>query len=380
MHLMSLLCNSLRVKAGKIVFHSYTRNFADNPRSIAEELLRRGRGYDYVWVATSTHTPLKLPQGIRSAVGHYAMRYELSTAQVIVSDARLTKYWSEGFCKKPGQLYIQTWHGSCGIKKMEGDMHQGKEGYLRRARADSQNIDYLLSNNRWLTQAYRSSFFYSGEILETGSPRNDILLRGMEGRAAEARAILGVPLQYKLLLYAPTFRDGKEATAPPLPDWEYLRRALNAKWGGEWIILVRAHPNVFNKRGGGIEKEESEKQIDVSCYADMADLLATADVFISDYSGCMFDWLHTGRPGFIYAPDRREYEESRGLYYPLSETPFAIAETNEELAKVIRDFDEAAYRARVESFLKGKGCTDDGHASERVADLIERFIERGGAV
>ena len=37
----------------------------------------------------------------------------------------------------------------------------------------------------------------------------------------------------------------------------------------------------------------------------------------------------------------------------------------------LRAFDEAKYREGVEAFLKGKGCVEDGHATERVCDLIE---------
>ena len=42
-----------------------------------------------------------------------------------------------------------------------------------------------------------------------------------------------------------------------------------------------------------------------------------------------------------------------------------------ELAENIRTFDEDKYKTGVEIFLKGKGCVEDGHATERVCDLIE---------
>ena len=33
------------------------------------------------------------------------------------------------------------------------------------------------------------------------------------------------------------------------------------------------------------------------------------------------------------------------------------------------------YKIKVEEFLKGKDCIEDGHASERVVDLIEEIMK-----
>ena len=105
---------------------------------------------------------------------------------------------------------------------------------------------------------------------------------------------------------------------------------------------------------------------------DMQELLAAADCLITDYSSCAFDFMLTRRPVFLYTPDIREYDTQRGFYYPLTSTPFPLAQNNAELQKNIDSFDEAAYRQKVEAFLAGKGCIEDGHASERVAELIEK--------
>ncbi len=85
----------------------------------------------------------------------------------------------------------------------------------------------------------------------------------------------------------------------------------------------------------------------------------------------MFDFMLTRRPVFVFAPDIADDERDRGFYYPMSETPFPVAKTEAELAENIASFDEAMYRAGVEAFLRDKGCVEDGHATERVCDLIE---------
>ena len=79
----------------------------------------------------------------------------------------------------------------------------------------------------------------------------------------------------------------------------------------------------------------------------------------------------------MFAPDKATYDASRGFYYPLEETPFPVAETEDALCAAIRTFDAGAYAAKREAFLKVRGCFEDGHASARAADWIEKGV--GGA-
>ncbi len=366
------------VQVGKVVFYSFSERFDCNPRAVCEELLRRHMGADLVWVAERER--VRVPDGVGVVCGKGAMRRELATAQVIVANSRLGNYWDKGYTKKPGQVYIQTWHGSRGIKKMEGQAVRLRESYRRRAMMDSRNIDYLISNCAWLTKAYRESFFYEGEILQVGSPRNDVLVQASAGnagaleRAARVRGELGLEEDARTVLLAPTFRD--DHSTPPLPDVGELRHALVTRFGGEWRVLLRWHPGLHRP---STPFNALEVQ-DVSDFPDMADLLLVADSVITDYSSCIYDFLLTRRPAFVYASDCKAYERERGLYYPLRETPFAVAEDTGQLAQAITDFDALAYRARVDAFLKDKGSTDDGHASARVADLIERILREGGGV
>ena len=80
------------------------------------------------------------------------------------------------------------------------------------------------------------------------------------------------------------------------------------------------------------------------------------------------------KPAFIYATDIEKYDNERGFYYPLTSTPFPVATNNEELTNNIENFDNENYKINVENFLKEKGCIEDGHASERVVDLIEEVM------
>ena len=89
------------------------------------------------------------------------------TAKVWVDSNR-----KEGYIRKrKGQFYIQTWHGGVPLKKIEGDCEEYLgEVYIQRAKWDSAMTDLYLSNGGFCTDMYRRAFWYTGEILECGTP------------------------------------------------------------------------------------------------------------------------------------------------------------------------------------------------------------------
>ena len=103
--------------------------------------------------------------------------------------------------------------------------------------------------------------------------------------------------------------------------------------------------------------------------------MAVCDMGITDYSSWICDFVLTGRPGFIYANDLKEYGDERGFYYPLDSTPFAIAENNDEMEANILNFDDAKYAADTKDFLEARGSKEDGKAAERVVALIKKYMK-----
>lgn len=68
--------------------------------------------------------------------------------------------------------------------------------------------------------------------------------------------------------------------------------------------------------------DEKKQIVKADAYPDIQELLAAAQVVITDYSSCIFDFLLTVRPGFLFVPDLEHYDQERGFYYKLEETPF----------------------------------------------------------
>lgn len=238
---------------------------------------------------------------------------------------------------------------------------------------DDESVDFVMSNSNFDDMMF-SDFFFNCKIQKLGHPRCDVFfLEEDKKRRIHERvySVLGIPNDVKIVAYMPTFRDTGRVDCYNV-DFESLTKALEAKFGGKWVIVVKVHPKI--KRFSEKIFNFSENVVNVSGYPDAQELLSVVDVCITDYSSCIFDFTLTRRPGFIFATDIEMYNNERGFYYPLESTPFPIATTNEELASNILNFDEKKYTCDVEAFLKENGCIEDGHSSERVVDLIEKLM------
>ena len=373
--LTAFVCRMRPIRRGKIVFTSFHgRGFGDHQKYIVLELLRRGVATELVWLSDfPAEARREVPMGVRVAsLSPFSAIREMSNAQFWVDSQGLNRLIVWGLAKRRGQTYIQTFHGSLGIKRVGADIPS--DGTVRLwveiIKRDAEMLDYLVSNSRWESEVvYRSRFFEKGAIMEFGHPRNDVFFSDRSEARRTTLSRLCVAESERVVLVAQTWRGGNCRNLDfVVRNHESLKKSCEGRFGGSWRVVVRHHPNMLPFADG---LECGSGVVDATSYPDMQDLLVAADALISDYSSCMFDFMLTRRPVFVYAPDINEYERGRGFYYPMSETPFPVAKTEAELAENIRTFDEAKYREGVEAFLKGKGCVEDGHATERVCDLIE---------
>ena len=127
----------------KIVFDNFEgRGFGDDPKYIAEELLKRNLDFKIIWVARDTQ--ISMPSGI-SVVKYGTIRaaYHWITARIWVDNVKSTLRPQ----KRKGQYYIQTWHSTLGFKKNEKDAPNLPIRYIKKAVADGKQIDLMYSDN-----------------------------------------------------------------------------------------------------------------------------------------------------------------------------------------------------------------------------------------
>ena len=377
------LCSLSPIKKNKIVFSAFEGGgYGCSPKYIAEELIRRmneyGEIYDLVWLVNDTNK--KFPKEIRAIKNTLWNRaYHLSTAKVWVDNARK----NYGTRKRKGQFYMQTWHGQIGIKPI-GRM-RGKS-FSRIAQLvthyDSNLEDCFLVNSKYALEKYSNSF-YNETFLMIGAPRSDILINGVQKQHENIRRELNLPADVKLVMYAPTFRGGSQSKVRSVYqeentlDYKSLKSALEKRFGGNWHILLRLHPQLA-LRNNKIDISEEVKSIctDISFKDDLYEYLAGVDAFISDYSSAMMDAALMKIPVFTYADDVEKYIKDRGkLYRDILSFPFPVASTNKQLINDIDNFNEEEYLNKLENFFITEEVMEDGNSSKRAVDIIIKNLK-----
>lgn len=375
------ICKNLEIKKNKIVFCNFNGNsYGCNPKYIAEEIIKRNLPYDIVWLVKNVNKEEKcgnFPSNIRLVGYSYKKAFEeLASAKIWVDNQRKNYFIKKGLRKKEGQYYIQTWHGSLGIKKLDADVKaftgELKQDWVNRSKFDSSMMDFLITNSKFENNTLKKALWFENEIKEFGHPRNDIFFKDSLDIKRKIFDFYNILENKKILLYVPSFRDNEDINCYNI-DYNKILKEMELKFGGEWICISRLHPRAkkFDKDLIPI----NEKIIDGTFYPDIQELLVAADAAITDYSSCIFDFMLGRKPGFIFATDIEDFNTERGFYYPLESTPFPVAINNEQLADNILNFDNDKYQKDIDNFLADKGCMEDGHASERVVDLIEKIMK-----
>lgn len=353
----------------KVVISSFLgKGYGDNGKYIAQELLRSENEYDIVWLVDDLDH--SFPDGVRK-VKRLSLRgiYEQSTAKIWIDNRRKPLY----VLKRRGQYYIQTWHGNTVLKKVEKDaVSVLPPQYIKAAQRDSRMIDILLSGSAWETTEYREMFWYNGEIIESGYPRQDILVHKSEPEILKIKKRLGIDEEAKVVLYAPTFRSGKSAADLSVYDINYERilLALTKRFGGRWIGMVRLHPNVSQY----VSQMKIPNYIkNVTDYGDVEELLLVSDCVISDYSSTIIEAGVAKKTGFLFAVDYDQYIKERESYFNLKDLPFPLAKTNDELEKKILNFDEEENLRMRDTFYNDVyGVVANGNATKKVVEIIEK--------
>ena len=376
-HLLAFKYGEKSVVANKIVFDNYMgKGFGCNPKYVALKLEELYPGkYEMVWITSKENfNNSDIPDWIRKVdyESEKALE-EYATAKVWVSNYHKIAFSAKGLYKKKNQFFIQMWHGSLGIKKIENDasvLTKDKK-WLKQAKLSSSMVDYWISNSSFETDIYKRAFWGVNDekILMYGHPRNDIFFRNNDKIEEKVRKYFNIYC-YKLALFAPTFREDGRLDVYEV-DYELLRESLSKRFGGDWAVLVRLHPRLRDYS----KKLVVHKKLvfDASFYVDIQELLSVADCMITDYSSCIFDFMLSRKPGFIFAPDIDKYNTERGFYYPLEETPFQIATDNNHLSENVLTFNNEQYLKYVDEFMSEKGCADNGKASDNVVKLINRI-------
>lgn len=363
-----------------VMFESFLgKQYSDSPRAIYEYMQEHYPGHKMYWSVErkSMHLFAELPI---TPVRRFSFKWLLlmNRAKYWVSNSRLPLW----IPKPKKTIYVQTWHGTP-LKRLAVDMDEvhmpgtNTEGYKRNFTTESAKWDYLISPNAYSTSIFKRAFQYDNQVIETGYPRNDYLFQ--KNNAKEINRIkqsLQLPLDKKIILYAPTWRDnqfyGRGRYKFDIPiDLKQLKSAL----GNDYIILMRMHYLVAEN----LDIEEYAGFVyDMSYHADIRELYLISDMLITDYSSVFFDYANLKRPIIFYVYDIEEYRDTlRGFYFDFEkEAPGRLVKTTDALINEINRLeDDYELTDGIKAFYNKFCYLEDGRASERVVRAIFKHKE-----
>lgn len=335
-----------------------------NPLYIYKFMKKKYPGkFEYVWqydgISSEKDTVYVKP-------GSWKDVFYMLTSKVLISNDGFGSF----IPKRNTQVFINTWHGGGAYKKSGVDFVTDQHPVdLKINRICGKQTDMFLSSSRKFSEVMsKAKMVPKKRFVECGMPRNDFLINGTEEDiAGKVKKYFHIEEDTKIILFAPTYR-GEEQTAQFRSelDTERCLGALRERFGGKWVFLMRKHHFVKNTNYDGC--------VNASEYPDMQELLYAADAFITDYSSTIWDYSLMFKPGFLFVPDLTEYSKERSFYTEPETWAFPLAETNEDMVRLIMEYDEEKSRRKIKQHHRLLGYKESGHAAEWVADKIMEII------
>ena len=362
-------CVVTPVKKNRVVFSNcYGRGYADSPKAICEVLRQSGEPLDLVSLCRGEEAARTLPNGVRAvpANGWKKLRALASAGVWVDNDRKYEKL------KRKHQFYLQTWHGFP-VKKIEKDAEETlSSAYLAACKLDAPQCDLMVAGSGFMEKLFRTSFWYTGPVLKTGTPRNDVLFRDHAEMHAKVCKALGLPEDRKLALYVPAFRETPQPPASQI-DAEMVRCKAEEAFQGAWTVVIRPEGDSANRAAASYACD-GDRLVDASHYPDLSELLCAAGLFLTDDAECMFDYALTGKPMVRFLPDAETSLRERDCYFPPEDLPFLVAQSNEELEAVLTELQPLWTNSTWAEFAREIDFCEDGEASVRCAALILQAI------
>lgn len=250
---------------------------------------------------------------------------------------------------------VQMWHALGSLKKFSLsilDLAGGHSSETAKIMHMHEQYDIIFTSSEASRTGFAEAFGYDPQQLTVMSlPRVDLLLDS--GRDAENREkIRSVYSQLgadgrKVLLYAPTFRKGRNIT-------EEVGQLTAAVDFSKYDLIIKLHPLD--------EAEVSSDKAIVDRKFSTMDMLSVCDVMITDYSAVTYEAALKEIPLVFYAFDIDDYIDGRDFYIDYRrEIPGPVCKSAGEVMEIIDAgrWDMEREKAFADRFIEGRrDCTE----------------------
>ena len=374
--LLYRLFQKLPIQKNLVLFESFLgRGYSDNPKALYQTLKRQRPELTLVWIFAKEPTA-----DVKAVCPNWVLRnspkyyYYMARARYWIFNTRQPL----SLKKRRATTYLQTWHGTP-LKRLGLDMEEvhmagtTTEQYKKNFYQQAQEWDYLLSPNTYSSEIFKRAFGFSGTLLESGYPRNDLLYAPDRNQQAETiKRKLDVPPNKKVILYAPTWRDDEFVTKGQYRfNLQLDLQQMQERLGQDYIVLLRMHYLIAEH----LDLDAyAGFAYDVSSYGDIAELYLISDLLITDYSSVFFDFAHLNRPMLFFTYDLEKYASVlRGFYFDFEAVvPGPLLKESNQVIDYIEDIETQSkqYADKYKVFQEQFCGLDDGKASQRVIETL----------
>ncbi len=313
---------TLPLEASQILFESsHGESISCNPVAIFRAVASSDRfaGWRLVWAYKSGAV---IPDEISASSRIVLVEVEstgyaraLATSGILVNNTSFPTW----FIRRDKQVYLNTWHGTP-LKQMGIEVNNEVLKYGNIARNLLQ-ASHLALGNTWTRQLLQRTHLVDGlitaEVCDIGSPRNDVFGAEKQDSASRLAEAIGAQGQRPIAVYAPTWRGSLGSRHEESLSEGYVGGVIELLQAAGYETYYSAH------RFAAEPKSEIVRSALIPSGVDLYDVLAVADLLVTDFSSVYFDFLNSGRPVVFTAPDREQYRQLRGVYDIPSPGPWA---------------------------------------------------------
>ncbi|MFS0614973.1 CDP-glycerol glycerophosphotransferase family protein [Lederbergia ruris] len=302
------------IKENKVTFASYRSNVIEgNLNYVYQEMASQYPDYQYSFL-------IKKFNGSFLGKIEYILHmlksvYAIATSRYFIID----DFYFPVYVIKPrtGTDIIQLWHAVGAFKKfglstVNKSFGPSKE-YLQHVKIHS-NYSKVYVSGESVVPYYAEAFgMDEDKIFPLGVPRTDFFFDKNKINESQEKFYLQFPevINKKVLLYAPTFRgkshDPKKISCP------INIGELRAMLGDEYVFLIHLHP--YMQQNSWIHEKDQSFALMINENFTIEEIMAVADILITDYSSIIFDYSLLERPILFYADDLQEYLQERDFYF-----------------------------------------------------------------
>lgn len=362
------LMRLLPLRKNVMVFqHDWGSNYGGNEAAMYEYIRQHHSEIKPIWFMKNDQVEVPA-DGEVVRINTLKYWYYLAVGKYFVQNTNLTNQ----YYKRKGQIEVETLRNSF-LREMGFDSPRYRTAGAKVQLELADRIrrwDYMVVPSDYMAVVASKAYDYDRIVLRTGFPKVDQLIHEMhdENRMVALKKQMHLPLDKKVVLYAPTKRD-KNSRELGL-DLDILKDQLN----DEFVIVLSldsqlAHSVDVSRYAGLV--------YDLSDYGSQNDLMLISDVMVTDYSNRMFEYAYLKRPMIFFAYDQVEVleENPRDTYFDYTaQMPGPIVQTTAQVATALLHLPEitAEYATKMTDFYNQ--YAEYGRQGDATKQVVETLL------